>query len=600
MDNFSVRPCYVPGLEENLTDDVFVHAEQAPEQVGFSRRVDGRWVPVTYREVAEQVTGLAAGLIDSGIQAGDRVALLSCTRFEWMLCDFAIWTAGGITVPVYETSSAEQLDWILTDSGAVAALVETDDNATMVAELMPRLPELRDVWVIDSGGLDELVAAGREVAVETVLKRRREVTSDLVATIIYTSGTTGRPKGCAITHASLLAYVRNVCAAEGVTERVFNEQTRTLLFLPLAHILARSIQLAAVHNRVHLAHTGDIKNVVPLLVEFRPTTVLSVPRVFERVYNTAKHKAEAEGKGRVFEMADATAMAYSESLDTGGPGLMLRLRHAFFDRLVYGKLRAALGGDVRWAVSGGAPLGARLGHFFRGIGLTVLEGYGLTETCAAMTLSLPARQRIGSVGPPIPGCTLRIADDGEVLCKGGNVFGGYWHNDDATREAFDEDGWFHSGDLGELDDDGYLTITGRKKDLIVTSSGKNVAPTLLEDRLRAHWLVSQCVVVGDARPFIGALVTIDADAFTPWKEKAGKPAAASVADLREDPDLLAAVQSAVDDANKAVSAAEAIKTFRVLTTDFTVDGEELTPTLKVKRHIVLKTCGDDVEALYGR
>jgi long-chain acyl-CoA synthetase len=299
-------------------------------------------------------------------------------------------------------------------------------------------------------------------------------------------------------------------------------------------------------------------------------------------------------------MADATVMADSESLDTDGPGLMLRLRHTFFDRLVYGKLRAALGGDVRWAVSGGAPLGARPGHFFRGIGLTVLEGYGLTETCAAMTLSLPARQRIGSVGPPIPGCTLRIADDGEVLCKGGNVFGGYWHNDDATREVFDEDGWFHSGDLGELDDDGYLTITGRKKDLIVTSSGKNVAPTLLEDRLRAHWLVSQCVVVGDERPFIRALVTIDTDAFMPWKEQAGKPAATSVADLREDPDLLAAIQSAVDDANKAVSAAEAIKRFRVLTTDFTVDGEELTPTLKVKRHIVLKTYGDDVEALYDR
>jgi long-chain acyl-CoA synthetase len=600
MEEFSVPPSYVPGPEENLTDDVFVHAEQVPEQVGFSRRVDGGWVPVTYREVAEQVTGVAAGLIGSGIQAGDRVALLSGTRFEWMLCDFAIWAAGGVTVPVYETSSAEQLEWILTDSGAVAALVETEDNATMVAQVTADLPELRGVWVIDSGGIDTLVAAGRDVPVETVMKRRRGVTSSSLATIIYTSGTTGRPKGCAITHANLLAYVRNACAAEGVTELVFNEQTRTLLFLPLAHILARSIQLAAVHNRVHLAHTGDIKNVVPMLVEFRPTTVLSVPRVFERVYNTAKHKAAAEGKARIFEMADATAMAYSESLDTGGPGLMLRLRHALFDRLVYGKLRAALGGDVRWAVSGGAPLGARLGHFFRGIGLTVLEGYGLTETCAAMTLSLPARQRIGSVGRPIPGCTVRIAGDGEVLCKGGNVFEGYWRNDEATMEVFDKDGWFCTGDLGELDGDGYLTITGRKKDLLVTSSGKNVAPTVLEDRLRAHWLISQCVVVGDERPFIGALVTIDVDAFAPWKEQADKPATATVADLREDPDLLAAVQSAVDDANLAVSAAEAIKRFRVLTLDFTVDGEELTPTLKVKRHVVLKEYGEDVEALYRR
>jgi long-chain acyl-CoA synthetase len=598
VDDFGVPPNYVPGLQDNLTDDVFVHAEQAPEHVGFSRRVDGRWVPVTYWELAEQVTRLAAGLITSGVQAGDRVALFAGTRFEWMLCDFAIWTAAGVTVPIYETSSAEQVEWILADSGAVAAFVETQDHAKTVAQAQVGLPELRSVWVIDSGGIDGLLAAGRDVPVETIMERRRTANSDSLATIIYTSGTTGRPKGCAITHAHLLSFVRNGCTAEGIGELVFNEQTRTLLFLPLAHILARAIQLAAVHNRVHLAHTGDIKNLAPQLVEFRPTTVLSVPRVFEKVYNTAKHKAAAEGKGRIFDLADATAMAYSKSLDAGGPGLMLRLRHALFDRLVYSKLRAALGGQVRWAVSGGAPLGARLGHFFRGIGLTVIEGYGLTETCSAVTMNLPARQRIGSVGRPIPGCTIRIADDGEVLIKGGNVFQVYWRNDAATREVFEDDGWFRSGDLGELDDDGYLTITGRKKDILVTSSGKNVAPTVLEDRLRAHWLVSQCVVVGDARPFIGALVTIDVEAFTPWKVQADKPAMASVADLREDPDLLAALQSAVDDANKAVSGAEAIKKIRVLTADFTEDGEELTPTLKVKRHIVLKTYGAEIEALY--
>jgi long-chain acyl-CoA synthetase len=423
------------------------------------------------------------------------------------------------------------------------------------------------------------------------------VTSDSLATIIYTSGTTGRPKGCSITHANLLSEVHNVCAAEGITELVFNDQTRTLHFLPLAHILARSIQLAAVHNRVHMGHTSDIKNIAAQLVEFKPTVVLSVPRVFEKIYNSAKQKATAEGHGRIFDLADATALAYSQSLDTGGPGLTLRLRHALFDRLVYAKLRAALGGGVRWSVSGGAPLGARLGHFFRGIGITVLEGYGLTETCAGVTLNVPARQRIGSVGRPIPGCTIRVADDGEVLIKGGNVFQGYWRNDKATREVFDEDGWFHSGDLGQLDDEGYLTITGRKKDILITSSGKNVAPAVLEDRLRAHWLVSQCVVVGDARPFIGALVTIDPEAFTPWKAQADKPATASVADLREDTDLLSALQSAVDDANKAVSAAEAIKKIRVLAGDFT-EGEELTPTLKVKRHIVLKTYGVDVEWLY--
>jgi long-chain acyl-CoA synthetase len=600
MAEFAMPPNYVPSPQENLSDDVFIHADQAPEQVGFSRRVDGRWVPVTYRELAEQVTRLAAGLIASGIQPGNRVALCSHTRFEWMLCDFAIWTAAGVTVPIYETASAEQVEWILTDSGAVAAFVETPDHAKTVAQTQVGLPELRDVWVIDSGGIDALISAGRDVPDETVMKRRVAVNSESLATIIYTSGTTGRPKGCVITHANLLNEVHNVCAADRITERVFNEDTRTLQFLPLAHILARSIQLAAVHNRVQMAHTSDVKNIVAHLVEFQPTAVLSVPHVFEKIYNTAKRKAAAEGHERLFEMAYATAMAYSQSLDTGGPGLLLRLRHGLFDRLVYIKVRAALGGDVRWAVSGGAALGARLGHFFRGIGITILEGYGLTETCAGVTLNLPGKQRIGSVGRPVPGCSVHIAADHEVLIKGGNVFQGYWHNNEATRAAFDQDGWFHSGDLGKLDADGYLTITGRKKDIIVTSSGKNVAPMVLEDRLRAHWLISQCVVVGDARPFIGALLTMDTDAFTSWKKQANKPAEASVADLREDPNLLAALQTAVDDANKAVSAAEAIKKFRVLITDFTEGTGELTPSLKVKRHIVLKTFSAEVEALYCR
>jgi long-chain acyl-CoA synthetase len=600
MDQFSMPANYVASLSDDLTDDIFEHAERWPDLPGFSRRVGDQWVPVTYREAAEQVTRLAAGLIASGVEGGDRVALFSRTRFEWMLCDFAIWAAGAVTVPVYETSSAEQVQWILTDSGAVAAFVETQDHARTVAQLPVSLPDLREVWVLDSGGIEDLVAAGADVSDESVMQRRAAVTNDALATIIYTSGTTGRPKGCAITHANLLAEVRNVCTAHGVLELVFNDKTRTLHFLPLAHILARSIQLGAVHNRVHLAHTGDMKNVAPQLVEFRPTSVLSVPRVFERIYNTAQHKAAAEGRGPIFDLADATALAYSRSLDSGGPGLLLRLRHAVFDRLVYSKIRAALGGEVRYSVSGGAPLGARLGHFFRGIGINVLEGYGLTETCAGVTLNLPGRQHIGSVGRPIPGCTIRIADDGEVLIKGGNVFVGYWHNEEATREVFDQDGWFHSGDLGQLDDEGYLTITGRKKDILVTSSGKNVAPMVLEDRLRAHWLVSQCIVVGDRRPFIGALVTVDADAFEPWKTETGKPATASVADLHEDPDLLAALQLAVDDANQAVSAAEAIKKFRVLTVDFTEESGELTPTLKVKRHIVMKTFGPDVEALYRR
>jgi long-chain acyl-CoA synthetase len=600
MREFSVPPNYVASIEDTLTDDVFDLAEHWPEHPGFSRRVDGHWAPVTYRELGDQVTKLAAGLVAGGVQPGDRVALFSRTRFEWLLFDYAIWAAGAVSVPVYETSSAEQVEWILGDSGAVAAVVETDDHAKTVAQVQLSLPELRNVWVIDSGAVDELVTAGQAVPVETVVERRRGVTCNSLATIIYTSGTTGRPKGCAITHANLLAEVRNCCTAHGVPELIFNEHARTLQFLPLAHILARSIQLSAVHNRVHLAHTSDIRTLVPQLVEFRPTVVLSVPRVFEKIYNTAKHNAVADGKGRIFAIAEATALAYSESLDRGGPGLLLKARHALFDRLVYTKVRAAIGGDVRWSVSGGAPLGARLTHFFRGIGINVLEGYGLTETCAGVTLNLPGLQRIGSVGRPVPGSSIRIADDGEVLIKSGNVFQGYWHDDIATRAVFDDDGWFRSGDLGELDADGYLTITGRKKDLIVTSSGKNVAPTVLEDRLRAHWLVSQCVVVGDARPFIGALITIDPEVFAQWKKGAGKPAAASVADLREDPTLLAALQAAVDDANQAVSHAEAIKKFRVLTTDFTEESGELTPTLKVKRNVVLANFQAEVEALYTR
>jgi long-chain acyl-CoA synthetase len=598
MREFTVPPNYVASPEENLTDDVFALAEGWPEQIGFSRRMADQWVPVTYRELADQVTKLAAGFMAAGLEPGDRVALFSRTRFEWLLFDYAIWVAGGVSVPVYETSSADQVEWILGDSGAVFAVVETDDHAKTVAQVQLALPALREVWVIDSDGIDELALLGHDIPAEDVRERRRDVTSDLLATIIYTSGTTGRPKGCAITHANLLAEVRNCCTAHGVKELVFNEQTRTLHFLPLAHILARSIQLSAVHNRVHLAHSSDMKTIAAQLVAFKPTAVLSVPRVFEKIYNSAKLTAAADGKGRIFEMAEATAMAYSQSLDTGGPGPLLKLRHAIFDRLVYVKVRAAVGGDVRWSVSGGAPLGARLTHFFRGIGINVLEGYGLTETCAGVTLNLPGMQRVGSVGRPIPGCSIRIADDGEVLIKAGNVFHSYWHDEQATRDAFDDEGWFRSGDYGELDDEGYLTITGRKKDLIVTASGKNIAPAVLEDRLRAHWLISQCVVVGDARPFIGALITLDQEVFGQWKQATGKPADATVDDLRDDPELLAALQSAVDNVNKTVSHAEGIKKFRVLTTDFSEEGGELTPTQKVKRNIVLANFADEVDALY--
>lgn len=590
---------YTPAPNDILTDDVVVNARDHGSEVGYSRRVDAGWVPVTHAQLAAQVTDVAAGLMAWGLAPGDRVAIMAGTSFEWMVCDFAIWTAGGVTVPIYETSSAEQVDWILRDSGAVGVFVANADVAHVVASVRDGLTDLRAVWTFDAGDLDRLATSGSGVDRTDVEARRTSRGSDSLATIIYTSGTTGRPKGCAITHANLLCQIRNVLAARNISELVFNDRSRTLLFIPVAHILARSIQLCAVHNRVHLAHSSDAKQAVPLIVDFKPSVVLAVPYVFEKIYNTAKHKAASEGKGWIFDLADATAREYSESLDRGGPGPLLRLRHALFDRLVYGKLRAALGGQVDYIVSGGAPLGARLGHFFRGIGVNPLEGYGLTETCAGITLNLPGQQRIGTVGKPLPGCAVRLADDGEVLLKGGEVFREYWHNEEATREAFDEDGWFHSGDLGSLDDEGYLTITGRKKDLIVTAGGKNVAPAVLEDRLRAHWLLSQCLVVGDRRPYVAALVTIDAEVLPQWLAEHGRTDRPPIESLREDPALLTELQAAVDDANGAVSQAEAIKRFAVLPEDFTVEAGLLTPTLKVKRKLVIERYAAVIDGLYA-
>ncbi len=600
---------YVPAPEDTLTDDVFANARDHGPEACYSRRVAGDWVPVTHAQFAERVTDVAAGLMSWPLAPGDRVAIMAGTSFEWMVCDFAIWTAGGVTVPIYETSSAEQVEWILRDSGAVGVFVANADVAAIVASVRTTLTHLRAVWSLDADGpqsptidtarLDELAAAGDGIDRMELEARRTSVTSDALATIIYTSGTTGRPKGCVITHANLLSQIHNVVAAKNVTELVFNDRTTTLLFIPVAHILARTIQLTAVHSRVHLAHSSDAKQAAPLLVDFKPSVILAVPYIFEKIYNTAKHKAASEKKGWIFSLAEATATDYSKSLDRSGPSLLLRLRYNLFDRLVYSKLRAAVGGRVDYIVSGGAPLGARLGHFFRGVGINPLEGYGLTETCAGVTLNVPGQQRIGTVGRPLPGCSVRIAEDGEVLLKGGVVFGGYWHNDVATREAFDDDGWFRSGDIGSLDDDGYLTVTGRKKDLIVTSGGKNVAPAVLEDRLRAHWLVSQSLVVGDRRPYVAALLTIDAEVLPQWLSDHGHTDAAAIEAIHENPDLLAELQSAVDDANKAVSQAEGIKRFAVLSEDFTVESGVLTPTLKVKRAVVTERYTAEIDRLYA-
>jgi long-chain acyl-CoA synthetase len=593
----SVREFSVPAQvtiagSANLTETLFSRAAEEPGRTVFRRKDGAGWRDVSAREFADEVARVAGGLVAAGIEPGDRVALMSRTRYEWTVADYAIWTAGGVTVPIYETSSAAQIEWIVSDSGAKAMFVESDEHESAVASVRGNLPELAHVWRIDDPP-SRPSGEGGEAAGADLDERRASRTSGDLATVIYTSGTTGRPKGCEITHENLLATARNVI--EGALTEVFGlDDGSTLLFLPLAHVFARLIEVGCVEAGVIMGHTPDLTDLVGDLESFRPTFLLAVPRVFEKVYNGAEQKAAADGKGRIFRMAADTAIDYSRS---ASPGLGLRLKHALFDRLVYAKLRAAVGGRVTHAVSGGAALGERLGHFFNGVGITILEGYGLTETTAPIAVNLPSDNRIGTVGKPIPGTSVRIADDGEILAKGPNIFGGYWHNEEATKQVL-EDGWFHTGDIGELDDDGHLRITGRKKELIVTAGGKNVAPGPLEDRLRAHPLISQCLVVGDGRKFIGCLITLDPEAIEPWKQEHGK-SSLSMAELAEDPDLVREIDAAVAEANASVSRAESIKKYRILDTDFTEETGHLTPTLKVKRNVVLKDFADEIEALYS-
>jgi long-chain acyl-CoA synthetase len=594
----------IPALIEipedaGLADVVFSRAAADPSEVVLRRRAPGgSWRDVTAGEFRDQVSALAKGLIAAGIQPGERVALMSRTRYEWTLADYAIWAAGAVTVPVYETSSAEQVEWILGNSGARAAIAESDQHAGIIAGLQNGLPDLGPVWRVD--GLEDLAASGATVTDDQLRQARASRRAGDLATIIYTSGTTGRPKGCQLTHRNLLSAVRN--AVHGALPEVFETTGGgTLLFMPLAHVFARIIEIGCLESGAVLGHWEDMGSVADGLKEFRPTFLLAVPRVFEKVYNTAQQQASASpAKSKIFAAAAAAAIAYSQARDSGRPGPGLQLRHALFDHLVYGKLRAAVGGKVTYAVSGGAPLGERLGHFFRGAGITVLEGYGMTETSAAATVNKPTRNKIGTVGLPLPGTSAKIAEDGEILLRGSIICGGYWQNEAATAETIDADGWLHTGDLGSLDDEGFLRVTGRKKELIVTAGGKNVAPAVLEDRLRAHPLVSQCMVVGDNQPFIACLITLDPETLEHWKQQHGKPASATPADLATDPDLLADLQAAVDEANQAVSRAESIRKFRVLPDDFTVENGYLTPSLKVKRAVVAKDFAADIEALYTR
>ncbi|MDQ3710231.1 MAG: AMP-dependent synthetase/ligase, partial [Actinomycetota bacterium] len=550
---------------------------------------NGEWRGMDWPQLAGRVREVAAGLIALGIQPGDRVALMSNTRMEWTVADLAILAAGAVTVPLYETSSVEQCAWVLSDSGAKAAIAATPDHAKQLDAARGQAPDFGELFVVEDGGLDSLAERASAGHLEQVAERAAAVTTADNASIIYTSGTTGNPKGCLLSHGNVLSTARQT---ETVLPELFAADESTLLFLPLAHVFGRIGQFACLESNTQLGFARSVETLVDDLATFRPTFLLSVPRVFEKVFNAAQRKAEGP-KRKVFDFAVATSRQWATAPH---PGPVTNLKRAVADRLVYSKLRAALGGRVRYCVSGGAPLAEHLAYFFNAAGITLLEAYGLSETSAASALNSPSKMRLGTVGRPNAGSEFRVAADGELLQRGPGVFAGYWQNDKATAEVLDDDGWFHTGDLGEIDDDGYITITGRKKEIIVTAGGKNVAPAVLEERLKSHHLVSQAVVVGDNRAFVAALVTLDPDelaAFAKTHELSGSPA-----ELTENQTVRAEVDTAVERANQAVSRAESIRRVAVLPRDFTIEDGEMTPTLKLKRAAIAEHFADEIEELY--
>ena len=584
------RPLPVP----NLARILFHNAEHNPQRTAVRKHTDRGWEDVSSAEFLDEVKAVAKGLVARGVEPADRVVIMSHTCYDWSLLAWAIWTAGAVCVPIYETSSSDQCDWILTDSGAGLAVVENDElRRTLTADTEWK----GDVLVFGDGAIDTLVAEGKDVPDSTIEERSTAAGDDDLCSLIYTSGTTGRPKGCEIVHGGFGGII---AALDERLNVAMTPGANTLIFLPLAHVLARILEVNCFYQGVAVAYEPDASTVVERLGELSPTFLVSVPRVLEKVYNGAAGKAENAGgmTAKIFHAAVATAIEYSKATEGGGkPSLALRARHALFSRLVYSKLHAVLGGQCEHVVSGGGPLGERLGHFFRGAGFDLLEGYGLTESSGVLSVNPPHKAHIGTVGTPIPGITLRIdPEDGEILAKGNTLFRGYWNNDQANADSWSGD-WYRTGDVGELDDDGYLKITGRKKDLIVTAGGKNVSPSQLEDALAAHPLISQAVVVGDNRSFISALITIDSESFPEWRDKHGK--SGEVKDLLQDGDLVGEVQDAVDRANRTVSRAESIRSFRILPEEFSVESGELTPTLKLKRNVVHERYSDEIEGIYS-
>ena len=596
MKQFTTPPQHESRPEENTTDLLLGRLRSNPSVPIYElAQDDGTYTPVSTADFIDEVRLVAKGMIAHGVESGDVVAILSRTRFEWALLDWAVWWAGGVSVPIYETSSPSQIQWIASDTAAKFAVVESTRHREDMESVRGDLPELTGIGVLDDGILEDLKARGAEVTDEDLEARRTSRRMEDVATIIYTSGTTGRPKGAELTHANFVDTTRSAVNLLG--KQVLPPGSRLLMFLPMAHVFARLITVLAASWPVTTAFTADTKNLLPDLAAFKPTFLLAVPRVFEKVYNGAEAKAIAGGRGRIFTTAAKTAADYSIALSAGKVPLSLKAKHAVFDKLVYGKLRDAMGGQVSWAVSGGAPLGARLSHFFRGIGVTILEGYGLTETTAPISVNLPWDVRPGTVGPPLPGSTVSIAEDGEILVKGVMVFKGYHHNAEASAESL-QDGWFHTGDLGALDEQGHLTITGRSKEVIVTAGGKNISPAQLEDQLRSHALVSQCVVIGDQKPFVAAILTLDSEMLSTWLKNNGLPEM-TVSEAAADERVRAELQTVVDKANSTVSRAESIRAFEVIDSDFTEENGYLTPSLKLKRNVVVKDMAPLIEKIYS-
>ena len=602
---------FAPAVTSGSLGDIpFTNAVEAPFEAVLSRKKrDGTWHEVTATAFAQEVLNTAKGLIALGFEAGDRLAVMARTTYEWTLLDFAGWAAGLVTVPVYPTSSAAQARYILQHSGARGCAVENVEQSRLLSEERGAMPALEHLWQFDTGALSQIADAGRELDDDAVERRRALTGPDDVATLIYTSGTTGQPKGCVLTHGNFFAEVDNgIELLHPVFKSVSKDPASTLLFLPLSHVFGRMVAVACMRARVRLGHAPSIQTdeLLADLGGFRPTFLLAIPYVLEKVYNTGRATAETMGRASSFDRAARIARRYGEAVEEqehgrgAGPGPGLKAARGLYDLLVYRRIRAALGGRCRYVISGGSPLGSRLAAFYEGAGISVFEGYGLTETTAASTCTPPLKPRLGTVGWPLPGTAVRIADDGEVLLRGPHVFSGYW---DAQRQAAvpdtGDDGWFATGDIGVLDDEGYLTITGRKKDLIITSGGKNIAPAPLEDWLRAHPLISQCLVVGDDRPYITALLTLDADGLAHW-QRMHKKQDLTPEQLVEDGDLLANLQQAVDEANRMVSRAESIRRFAVLTHDFTEDAGHLTPSLKLKRAAIVRDHAADIAKLYER